>query len=94
MIRLAELLRRAMPPPVTPGYRRIVEDVRRQIEAGDLRPGDQLPSMTQLKAQYGVSNTVVRSAMLILQSEGLVEGHQGKGVFVREPTGEEPTCTR
>ncbi|MGN9776015.1 GntR family transcriptional regulator [Micromonospora sp. H33] len=35
-------------------------------------------------AHYGVSTQVIRSAMLILRAEGLVEGHQGRGVYVRE----------
>ncbi|HEY0700452.1 MAG TPA: winged helix-turn-helix domain-containing protein [Micromonospora sp.] len=46
------------------------------------RPGDKLPSLRELVAHYGVSAEPVRSALLILQAEGLVEGHQGKGVFV------------
>ncbi|MGC3859269.1 GntR family transcriptional regulator [Micromonospora chersina] len=37
-----------------------------------------------MSAHYGVSAEPVRSALLILQAEGLVEGHQGKGVFVAE----------
>jgi DNA-binding GntR family transcriptional regulator len=36
-------------------------------------------------SQYGVSNTVVRSALQLLKSEGLVYGQQGKGVFVSKP---------
>ncbi|MFC4104502.1 GntR family transcriptional regulator [Micromonospora zhanjiangensis] len=36
-------------------------------------------------AKYDVSTQVIRSAMLILRAEGLVEGHQGRGVYVRAP---------
>ena len=32
--------------------------------------------------QYAVSAQPVKSALLVLQTEGLVEGHQGRGVFV------------
>jgi DNA-binding FadR family transcriptional regulator len=46
--------------------------------------------MTQLRQQYGVSNTVVRDALSELRRDGLVIGQQGKGVFVR-PTGESAT---
>lgn len=61
--------------PITPSYRRIVDDI-------ELRRGDQLPSASQLRETYEVGSTAVRNAMLVLRSEGLVEGHQGKGVYV------------
>ncbi|WP_315974626.1 GntR family transcriptional regulator [Micromonospora sp. MA102] len=34
---------------------------------------------------YDVSNTVIRAAMLILKAEGLIDGRQGKGVYVATP---------
>ncbi|MFG3577002.1 winged helix-turn-helix domain-containing protein [Micromonospora chersina] len=71
--------------PVTPFYERIANDIRTQIRTGELKPGDKLPSISELCAQYGVSTQVIRSAMLILRAEGLVEGHQGRGVYVRDP---------
>lgn len=70
---------------VTPFYERIASDIREQIRAGKLRPGDKLPSISQLCGQYAVSTQVIRSTMLILRGEGLVEGHQGRGVYVRGP---------
>ena len=70
--------------PITPGYRRIVDDVVARIESGELQPGDQLPSHAQLMQQYGVGNTAVRNAILLLHAKGYTEGHQGKGVFVKE----------
>lgn len=68
--------------PRTPHYQRIVEDIERQIESGDLAPGDKLPSTSELQDHYKVSTTAIRNAMLVLRQRGLVEGHQGKGVFV------------
>jgi GntR family transcriptional regulator len=67
-----------------PAYVQVAENIREQIRTGQLRPGDQLPSMTQLRAQYGVSNTVVRDALNELRRDGAVIGRQGKGVFVSE----------
>ncbi|MFD0818982.1 winged helix-turn-helix domain-containing protein [Micromonospora zhanjiangensis] len=52
--------------------------------SGQLKPGDRLPSLSQLKAEYGVSDTVIRNVMLILKTEGLTEGRAGSGVFVRD----------
>src|SRR5437588_3585213 len=68
-------------------YLQIADALRNKIRSGELAPGDALPSLSQLMAEFGVSNTVVRSAMQILRSEGLVVGQQGKGVYVREPGG-------
>jgi DNA-binding GntR family transcriptional regulator len=65
-----------------PDYQRIAGDIRGKIATGELRPGDRLPSISQLQQQYGVSAQPVKSALLVLQTEGLVEGHQGRGVFV------------
>jgi GntR family transcriptional regulator len=71
--------------PIEPIYTRIVADIKARIASGELRPGDQLPTVTQLREQYSSSVTAVRNAMLILKNEGLVEGHQGKGVYVAQP---------
>ena len=47
-----------------------------------LKPGDQLPSTAQLAEQYRCSQTQVKTAVAFLRELGIVEGHQGKGVFV------------
>ena len=69
--------------PITPGYQRVVEEIKRRITVGELNPGDRLPSTSQLMAEFEVGNTAIRNAMLVLKAEGWVEGHQGKAVFVR-----------
>jgi GntR family transcriptional regulator len=74
--------------PVTPFYERIANEIRGQIRSGRLKPGDKLPSTSELCAQYEVSTQVIRSAMLVLRAEGLVEGHQGRGVYVRDKAAE------
>ncbi|MFG2166960.1 winged helix-turn-helix domain-containing protein [Micromonospora chersina] len=73
--------------PVTPFYERIANDIRTKIKSGELKPGDKLPSISELCRQYDVSTQVIRSAMLMLRAEGLVEGHQGRGVYVRGRAG-------
>ncbi|SCE71849.1 regulatory protein, gntR family [Micromonospora viridifaciens] len=70
--------------PIEPIYTRIVADIKGRIASGELKPGDKLPSVAELRAQYGASNTAIRNAMLVLRSEGLVQGHQGKGVYIRQ----------
>ncbi len=71
--------------PRTPDFARIVEDIRAKISSGALKPGDRLPTQAQLASDYGVSLQPVKLALKILETEGLVIGHQGKGVFVTEP---------
>ncbi|MYW65792.1 GntR family transcriptional regulator [Streptomyces sp. SID8379] len=60
----------------------IADDIRTQIAAGQLKAGERLPSETILASQYGVSTSTLRSALALLQSEGLVEKTHGKGNFV------------
>jgi DNA-binding GntR family transcriptional regulator len=72
----------------TPKYERVATAIRDQIRSGDMKPGDQLPTTQQLISVYGVSYGSVRTALLILKAEGLIEGRQGEGVFVRERAGQ------
>lgn len=69
----------------------VIDDITAQIESGRLKPGDRLPSTAELKAQYGVSITVVRNAVQWLKAKGLVEGLSGVGVFVAERDDPTPT---
>nr|MDT0661390.1 winged helix-turn-helix domain-containing protein [Micromonospora sp. DSM 115978] len=66
---------------------RIAQDIRDKIASGEYGPGDKLPSLRELTVLYQVSAEPVRSALLILQAEGLLEGRQGKGVYVLGPAG-------
>lgn len=68
-----------------PALSTIVSDsLRARVRAGELAPGAQLPTESDLCAAYQVSRTVVREAIARLRSEGLVIPRQGKGVFVSE----------
>ncbi|HYF92622.1 MAG TPA: GntR family transcriptional regulator [Symbiobacteriaceae bacterium] len=58
--------------------------VKYQLLAGLVRPGDQLPPLRDMAAGLGIHlNTVVR-AVAELEEEGFVYSHQGKGVFVAD----------
>jgi DNA-binding GntR family transcriptional regulator len=71
--------------PPRPRYREMLENITRDIESGALMPGDRLPSTAELCGQYGVSATVVNQAVLVLDSQGLIEGVPGVGRFVKAP---------
>ncbi|MEU8313988.1 winged helix-turn-helix domain-containing protein [Micromonospora sp. NPDC049033] len=70
--------------PAKPKWAQLADHIREQIASGQLAPGDKLPSTAQLRAEHGVSAGVVRQAVLVLQTQGLVEGVHGLGVFVTE----------
>jgi DNA-binding FadR family transcriptional regulator len=60
----------------------LVRKLTESIQAGDLNPGDRLPTEGELVQSYGVSRTVVREAMSRLNAQGFVETQQGRGSFV------------
>jgi DNA-binding LacI/PurR family transcriptional regulator len=65
-----------------PLYEQLMGDLERQMDAGELKPGDMLPSLRQLCAHYGVSAITVRRALQELVREGRVQSQQGIGSFV------------
>lgn len=66
----------------------IVEQVRRLVREGRLKPGDRLPSERDLCERFGVSRVTVREALRVLEAGGLVEIRVGAhgGAFVTTPT--------
>jgi GntR family transcriptional regulator len=67
---------------IMPLYRRIHDDLRRDIESGRYVPGDRLPSESELAGLYGVSRITSRQALDLLSTEGLLVRRQGMGSFV------------
>ncbi len=70
---------------MTAKYERLANAIREKIRSGELKPGDKLPSISQIREEYQISYGSVRGAMLVLKAEGLIEGRQGDGVFVKDP---------
>ncbi|HSF80496.1 MAG TPA: FadR/GntR family transcriptional regulator [Anaerolineales bacterium] len=67
-------------------YEQIVEQIEARILAGDLKPGDKLPSERELAERFGVSRTAIREAVKALTQKGLIEVHPGRGTFVINST--------
>ncbi|MEU8788695.1 GntR family transcriptional regulator [Streptomyces sp. NPDC048643] len=63
----------------------IADDLRQQITTGRIQSGERLPSEADLADRYKVSALTLRSALAVLQGEGLLEKIHGKGNFVRRP---------
>jgi GntR family transcriptional regulator len=68
-----------MPQPM---YQQIADDLRRQIESGTLKPGQQLPTEILLREQYNASRNTIRDAIKRLTSLGIVETRPGAGTYV------------
>ena len=60
----------------------LTQELTAQIVNGQFAPGTRLPTETQLQKQWSVSRSVVREAMKVLSSQGLVKIEQGRGTFV------------
>jgi GntR family transcriptional repressor for pyruvate dehydrogenase complex len=64
----------------------MIRSLEEKIRNGSLRPGDRLPSEKTLEKDFGVSRTVVREALQILKSRGMLESRRGSGSFVTSPS--------
>lgn len=62
----------------------VVDQIKRLIDAGELRPGDRLPAERELALKFSVSRVTLREAFRVLELMGVVEARQGKGRFVVE----------
>lgn len=66
-------------------YRRIVQELRRRIEAGELKPGDRVPSARAITKQWGVAIATATKAHATLREEGLTVARPGVGTVVAGP---------
>jgi GntR family transcriptional repressor for pyruvate dehydrogenase complex len=63
---------------------RITDSLREEIEQGEFEAGERLSSETELARQHSVSRAVIREAIAILRSKGIIEVRRGVGAFVAE----------
>lgn len=61
----------------------VAEQLLNKIRREGLMPGMRLPSEQTMAEHFGVSRTVVRDAITLLKSDGLLETRKGSGTFVR-----------
>lgn len=69
-------------PTFLPLYRQIKALITRGLQTGDWKPGELIPSETELAARFGVSQGTVRKAIDELAAENLLVRKQGRGTFV------------
>jgi GntR family transcriptional regulator len=68
-----------------PAYFQLAEILHARIMNGELRPGDRIPSESELSKQYGLSRMTVRRSISSLVEKGLLRSEQGRGTFVMNP---------
>jgi len=66
----------------------ILERIKSALIRGDLKPGDYLPSETELTQSLGIGKSSVREAIKMLQAIGIVEVRRGQGTIIRREPGE------
>lgn len=76
-----------------PPYRQAADDLRKRISKGEFGPGERLPSIRDLAAEYGVAPQTMQNALRELRNAKLVVAQQGRAFFVRDPGREETVET-
>ena len=70
------------PRDARPLYLQIMDEVRRALVVGSLRPEDPLPSVRELAAELVVNPRTVSQAYQELEREGVIYVRRGQGTFV------------
>jgi GntR family transcriptional regulator len=71
-----------------PMYDQIKEQIKGLIHAGQIKTGDQLPTIRELSVQLSVNFNTVALAYRDLANEGVIITERGKGTFVASTPGE------
>lgn len=74
------------PGSAEPIYRQLIEQLRRLIAAGQLAPGDALPSVRELAQALAVNPMTVSKSYAMLETEGLLQRSRGVGMLVAPQT--------
>ncbi len=69
----------------SPKYVQLAENLRRMIAQGKLKPGDRLPSFSEMKQQFDATQRTVEKAHDLLEEDGLIRREAGRGAFVCDP---------
>jgi len=67
-----------------PLYYQLAEHIKSQVESGAIKPGDKLPSESEMIELYGIGRLTIRQALSQLVNAGYLHKVHGKGTFCRE----------
>jgi len=70
------------PKSAVPIYIQIMDQIRRQVAAGVLAPGDQLPSVRDLAGQLLINPNTAARVYRDLERDGLLETRRGQGTYI------------
>ncbi|MFG2284419.1 GntR family transcriptional regulator [Streptomyces asoensis] len=70
--------------PEGKGYADVAAHFRTLIKSGEITPGDTLPSVAEIREQFGVAAKTVSRALAVLKSEGLVSSRGALGTIVEK----------
>lgn len=81
------------PSSETPLYRQLHAEIKHLIESGAIPADTRLPATRELAGHFGLNRTTVSAAYALLENDGLITGHVGRGSFVarRQPSQPRPT---
>jgi LacI family transcriptional regulator len=74
-----------MPTCQKPKYLHLADTLRSQIQSGELKAGDRLPSLVQMYRDHGATQATMHRAYELLEKDNLIERRGGSGVYVVEP---------
>ena len=87
---MAALIEPPTPPAADPDtdrtYQRLAARIAGLITEGEFKAGDRLPSERALADRFGVSRTLVREAIIVLEIQGNVEVRGGSGIYICAPS--------
>lgn len=61
---------------------KVIGQIMENIRSGELRPGMRLPNEPELAAGFGVSRGILREALTILQTKGIIYRKPKEGTFI------------
>jgi 2-aminoadipate transaminase len=70
------------PTAEAPLYKQLFQQIAQQIRSGQLAQGERIPATRELAGLLGLNRTTVSAAYEMLEAEGLISGHVGRGSFV------------
>src|SRR3990172_3364653 len=65
-----------------PIYTQVVEHIRQEVLNGDVKPGDQLPTVRQLAADLRANFNTVARAYRLLDDAGSISTQHGRGTYI------------
>lgn len=68
--------------PATPPYVQVADEIRRQIVSGKLQPGEAIPSVRELSAEWDIARATAEKAVGLLKAQGLVTSRPGASTVV------------